>query len=87
MSNYVEELIQVAAVAIAAVQAHETNSTGLTGEGSWFNKYGERIYAERLRQEALRVKHGWNERSPRYFAVVLMEEIGESAKAILEEGL
>lgn len=83
--TYRSELIQVAAVALAAVQNWDINTTKLHGEGVAFDvgfqQLMDEVYEERVRQEA---KWGTRDEPPGQWLTVLVEEVGEVAKAILE---
>jgi hypothetical protein len=77
--NYVKELIQVAAVALAAAQHHELGSTDLGG----VEQYLDLVKKERHRQE---VKWGLRLRGdmfPRDWLAVLLSEMGEVADETL----
>lgn len=79
--SYRSEMIQVAAVALAALQNLDTGDTSLElYPGILFDI----IYKEREKQE---YKWGVQNRSPEQWLIILMEEVGESAKAILEQDL
>ncbi len=79
MSNYRDELIQVAAVAVAAVECFDNGDT--SRHEKTFNKIADEVYEERLRQE-----DKWKTQShpPERWLTILHEETGEVARAILE---
>ena len=84
---YRDELIQVAAVAFAAIAAHERGTTdlGTIDEPCGMDALNELLFEvrdERLRQESL---WGAQTHGPDRWMVILMEEVGEAAEAILEE--
>lgn len=81
---YRDELIQVAAVAIAAVQNFDSGTTAISGDGvvDDLSAYLSEIYKERMRQES---KWGPQNRIPEKWIVILAEEFGEAAKDVLEE--
>ena len=77
--SYREELIQVAAVAVAAL----TNlHSGTTADMDMSREHLKEIETERLRQEA---KWGPQNHSPEKWFTILGEEVGEVANAILEQ--
>ena len=84
--SYQKELIQVAAVAIAALQDFNYGSTKLdedTDEGFlYLETLLDEIREERRRQEA---KWGPQTHDPMKWMVILMEEVGETAEAYLEK--
>ena len=78
--SYRNELIQVAAVAVAAIQDLDKGSTDCTfGEHHFTLEY---IAMERIRQEK---KWGTQHHSPEKWFTILGEEVGEVANAILEK--
>lgn len=86
MSNYQKELIQVAAVALAMAQVDRLGSTDLSGVngGCMMFDLAAEVTEERRRQE-----HKWGVRTAEgttreWWLAVLMEEVGEVAKEILE---
>lgn len=86
--SYRSELIQVAAVALAAVQNLDSGSTELKGStlGGFpdLSYYLVEVGNERHRQEK---KWGAQNRVPVMWMTILMEEVGEAARAILEKDL
>lgn len=78
--SYRDEMIQVAAVAVAAIQNLDTGST----HGGNYLKIGMEILKERDRQESM---WGSQNRTPQEWMVILMEEVGEAAKDVLEDNL
>ncbi len=79
MSNYRDELIQVAAVAVAAVQCLDL---GVTDDKLTYNRaILDEVMLERMRQEA---KWGSQAHNPDRWNTILTEEVGEVARAILE---
>ena len=87
MTNYQKELVQVAAVAVAALQTSLAGSTELDAAGTAVHtKILDMIGDERRRQEA---KFGTRLQtdvtgSPIFWFAVLGEEVGEVAREILE---
>jgi len=80
--SYRNELIQVAAVAVAALQDLDTGTTYRAGWNATHESNALReITDERRRQEK---KWGTRSESPRQWLTILMEEVGEVARAILE---
>lgn len=82
--SYREELIQVAAVAVAALQDFDKGSTediSIRGHTHFCDLIDE-LFFERDRQEN---KWGPQHHSPEKWMVILMEEVGEAANAILEQ--
>lgn len=77
--SYKDELIQVAAVAVAALQCDIDGDTRalLTRENML-----DAVRDERAKQEA---KWGAQKHSREKWLAILMEEVGEAAKAVLEE--
>jgi len=84
--SYVNELIQVAAVALAAVQHFEDGSTDLHGLEWWTLRYGDRIFRERMYQEAKYSVRLANDMTARDWLTVLTAELGEACKAALIAG-
>lgn len=86
MNNYQKELIQVAAVALAMAQVDRFGSTDIAtmkGEDAMFD-LGVEATEERRRQEnkwGVRTAEGTTRE---WWLAVLMEEVGEVAKEILE---
>lgn len=77
--SYRSELIQVAAVAVAAIQDFDTGSTDdFTANGYYILN---QVEAERIKQE---YKWGPQHHSPEKWFTILGEEVGEVANAILE---
>lgn len=82
MNNYQKELIQVAAVALAMVQDDIQGTTDLTGYGkNILNALFESTANERYQQE---LKWGPQHHSKEKWLAILVEEVGEVAKEILE---
>ena len=81
--SYREELIQVAAVALAAIQDKDVGSTSLdsTGREGHFKNLMHEVYFERKRQEN---KWGPQHHSKEKWFTILGEEVGEVANTILE---
>lgn len=79
--SYRTELIQIAAVALAAIQNLDT---GGTSDGFEMERYAEEAISERKRQYE---KWGNQSRTPETWLVILMEEVGEAAKDVLEDNL
>lgn len=88
--SYRSELIQVAAVAVCAVQEMDTGTTLLREESATEFEAGfeqlewilDEVRRERYSQEAK-----WGTRSavdPKEWLTILTEEVGEVARAILE---
>lgn len=76
--SYRSELIQVAAVCVAMITDLEKGTTGdQIDEGFLYDA----IQAERQRQER---KWGSQHHDPEMWLAILMEEVGEAAKACLE---
>lgn len=76
--TYREELIQVAAVAVAAIQNYDTGNTAIDSISDPFDVL---ITAERERQEE---KWGTRDQSPIEWLAILTEEVGEVARAVIE---
>ena len=78
--SYRSELVQVAAVAVSAIEAHDAGRTlhSRTPGILW------EIRQERKRQNQ---KWGSQDHKPDRWMIILMEEVGEAAEAILEEDL
>ncbi|MGI0011926.1 MAG: hypothetical protein ACREBU_00570 [Nitrososphaera sp.] len=74
--TYRSELIQVAAVAVAAIQTYDLGRTGLNEAGILAE-----VREERKRQES---KWGPQTHAPIKWLAILMEEVGEAAKDALE---
>ena len=86
MNNYQKELIQIAAVAIAALQTDlfgDTNPNRVVSGFPVMEDIFTELRKERRRQED---KFGVQARSKEKWMVILMEEVGEAAKDILENG-
>jgi len=81
--SYVEELIQVAAVALAAVQHHEEGTTRLHGISSFTLDYGDRVFRERIFQEKKWGTRMADAMDPYDWLTVLTAELGEAAEAAL----
>ncbi len=86
--SYRDELIQCAAVCIAALQDHFEGTTVLHCNNSELDKTQvsifEAISDERLRQEG---KWGARHHTPEKWFVILGEEVGEVGRAILEKDM
>jgi len=82
--SYRSELIQVAAVALAAVQNEDTGSTDLSTGPAEDHLYSlvSDIMVERRRQEE---KWGPQSHNRAWWLVILAEEFGEAARATLED--
>ena len=76
-TNYREELIQVAAVAVAAIQNHDHGTSTLKGMPIIFHE----IEKERQRQLE---KWGDQDRHPFLWMTILGEEVGEVCQAALK---
>ncbi len=76
-TNYRDELIQIAAVAVAAIQDHDHGSTALRGMPIIFNEI------ERERERQLKK---WGEQHRHHFLwmTILGEEVGEACEAALK---
>ena len=85
--TYRSELIQVAAVALAALQNFDHHTTRLGSpefghaKDGLFQDLALEVYLERERQEA---KWGERNETPNFWLTVMVEEVGEVARAILE---
>ena len=82
--SYRDELIQVAAVAVAAIQDLDQGTTALHDDvGSFLTSdVFDDVLKERRRQEH---KWGPQHHSKEHWFVILGEEVGEVANAIFEE--
>lgn len=80
--SYREELIQVAAVAIAMVQDLDVGSTALVDRDDKMVSLTEEVMSERERQER---KWGAQHHDPIKWYAILGEEVGEVARSILEK--
>lgn len=81
--RFVKELVQVAAVAVAAIQRIESGSTKLEKETDplpWEEVILDRVRDERDRQEE---KWGPQYHSPTFFMAILGEEFGEACTEAL----
>lgn len=81
--TYREELVQVAAVALAALQCSKNGTSALLGAAD-YNIQDElirEVLDERERQER---KWGEQSLSPERWHTILSEEVGEVARSILE---
>ena len=84
-----EELIQVAAVAVAIVEDLDHGVADMGGSGAnreWYIAQAEPILEE-IRKERLRQDAKWG---PQHYELtmwltILMEEVGEAAQAYLDE--
>ena len=85
--TYRAELIQVAAVALAAIHDLDLGETGGEDQQLWDSEV-ERLYQEvldeRSRQEE---KWGSQHRSRLGWLGILMEEVGEAAKEVIDKEL
>lgn len=85
---YRDELVQVAAVAIAAIQDFDRESTFLFQDPLLFSgdelldKILQDVVAERLKQED---KWGSQHHHPEKWFTILGEEVGEVARDVLEK--
>lgn len=80
--SYRSELIQVAAVALAAIQVEDAGSTALDTLGrNNLQAVLSEVAAERERQEA---KWGAQKHKPAMWAAILAEEFGEAVDEIKE---
>ena len=85
MSNYHDELIQIAAVACAMAQIYEQGSTALVHGGENAHQHIlDQITNERWRQEKKWGTRTSMETTREWWLTVLIEEVGEMAKEILE---
>ena len=84
--SYRSELIQVAAVAVAAIQNLDAGSTAIetSYELDKSCAIASEVLGERERQEK---KWGPQRHHPEKWMVILMEEVGEAAEAVLEDNL
>lgn len=80
--SYKEELIQCAAVCLAAAQNFEVGTTSLKTNQHTLSGLIQNVFEERVRQE---IKWGAQDRTPENWMVILMEEVGEAAKDVLEK--
>jgi len=84
--TYKTELIQVAAVALAAIQDLEQGSTELNEEtDKGFLELEYLLDAVREERRAQETKWGYRTRTPDRWMVILGEEVGEANRAVLEE--
>ena len=84
--TYKTELIQVAAVALAAIQNFEQGSTELNEEtDKGFLELEYLLDAVREERRAQEIKWGYRTRPPDRWMVILGEEVGEANRAVLEE--
>lgn len=74
---YRDELVQVAAVAVAAIVDFDKGSTGESNSQAILD-----VLAERQKQEA---KWGSQHHHPEKWFTILGEEVGEVAKDVLEK--
>lgn len=81
--NYVNELIQVAAVAICAAQHYERGDTDMGGVFEYLNA----VLKERRLQELKWGNRSSSDMLPRDWLTVLVEEVGEVGREILERKL
>ena len=81
--SYRSEMIQVAAVALAAVQVDDLGSTELDSLLGRNNLTGllDEVRRERERQED---KWGAQNHEPSWWLTILAEEVGEAARDVLE---
>lgn len=80
--SYRSELIQVAAVALAALQVEDLGSTKLDYIGrKKLDDLLQEVFAERDRQED---KWGEQKHGPAMWAIILAEEFGEAVEEIKE---
>ena len=81
--SYRNELIQVAAVALAAIQAADLGSTEIQSRLGCkkLNDLLDDVAEERLQQED---KWGAQHHPREWWLTILMEEVGEAARAVLE---
>lgn len=92
MSNYRTELIQVAAVCLAAAQVDEVDTTALgigTREGARGLGSLENLLSE-VREERKRQEIKWGTRTggtahPHFWFLVLAEEFGEVAEEVIRK--
>lgn len=82
MKNYPTELIQVAAVALAAWEDFMAGKADATGAA--LSEAQAKVYAERRRQDA---KWGNQHHTCAEWLSILLEEVGETAQAINEQEL
>ena len=82
--SYRSELIQVAAVALAAVQAESRGSTETNSDAGRDKLHAllDEVRSERERQEA---KWGPQTHDRSWWLTILAEEFGEAARATLED--
>lgn len=85
--SYRSELVQVAAVALAAVQNLDRGSTETESPEALryilFSLMDE-VTKERNRQEGI---WGAQNHKPEHWMVILMEEVGEASRSILENNV
>jgi hypothetical protein len=82
MSTYRDEMVQVAAVAVAAIQNIDNGTTEV--QGTNLLDVLTEVANERKRQET---KWGIQNRTPEKWIVILSEEVGEAAKDVLDNNL
>ena len=82
--SYRSELIQVAAVALAAAQVVDMGSTEINSREGYAQLCTllNEVSDERKRQEE---KWGSQTHDPSWWLTILAEEFGEAARAVLEE--
>jgi len=81
--TYRSELIQTAAACLAAVQSFDTKTTTLEHRGyEYAIKLTNEVLAERVKQET---KWGPQNHKPEKWLTIIVEEVGEVAKDILEK--
>lgn len=94
IDNYRKELVQVAAVCLAAAQCRRLDTTALDGntqEGArgWLEMNGLSmlVHKERHAQELKWGTRTGKEAPPEFWLAVLMEEVGEVAGEVLNDRL
>ena len=80
--SYRSELIQVAAVALAAVQCEDSGTTHIDVRSSLLDELLQEVANERVRQE---MKWGPQSHPRAWWLTILAEEFGEAARAVLED--
>ncbi len=78
LSRYREELIQVAAVAVAMIEDHDSGN-GAHGD------YSDIMLDVAVERERQNIVWGPQHHDPSVWLAILMEEVGESAQAYLQE--
>ncbi len=82
--SYRSELIQVAAVAVAAIQNLDTG-IDFSNDGEDWVRLREILKEIEQERENQILKWGPQNHTPEKWLVILMEEVGEAAKDVLEK--